>query len=191
MKKDLSYYSKLKYEMHIRYDDDDKSWFVSFSDLPGCLADGVTPLEAFRNAERVKNEWIKSALEEGWEVPEPSPQIEVSGRLTFRPSKSIHQRLVERAEAEGISINKLLTIFAVQGLERDDAKEVIKKAADEQIKKCMVLSTTALDLYSLQPFVEKASWNQVQKPMSQWQNPLIIQTKGDKEHEGYKGPNNN
>ncbi len=181
MKKDLLYYLKLKYEMRMRYDADDKAWFVSFSDLPGCLADGATPSEALRNAERVKKEWIKSALEEGWEISEPSPQIEVSGRLTFRPPKSIHQRIIERAEAEGVSINQLVTTFVVQGLERADAKEVIKKAADEQISRC-ITPTAVSEWYSLQS-LGRDSW---QKSKSQWLQARTIQTKGAKEHEGYK-----
>lgn len=184
MKKDLSYYQKLNYEMHIRYDADDKAWFVSFSDLPGCLADGATPPEALRNAERVKKEWIKSALEEGWEVPEPAPQIEASGRLTFRPPKSIHQRIIERAKTEGVSINQLVTAFVVQGLERVDAKEAIKKAADEQISRT-VTSVDASEWYTVQPL----RGNVWQDSSSQWQQyASTTQKKGAKEHEGNNEP---
>lgn len=140
MKKALAYYLELKYDLRMTYDEDDKAWFVSFPDLPGCLADGDTPPEALKNAARVKKEWIRSALEEGWEVPEPAPPIEVSGRLTFRPPKTIHKRLIERAGEEGVSLNQLLTTYAVQGLDCTDAKAAIKEAAVEQMGKYTAVS---------------------------------------------------
>lgn len=56
------------------YDHDDKAWFASFPDLPGCIADGATELEALRNAKRVKKAWIKSATEEGWKMPGTPPR---------------------------------------------------------------------------------------------------------------------
>nr|WP_290461426.1 hypothetical protein [Acutalibacter muris] len=39
------------------------------------MADGTTMLEAVKNAERVINEWIETALELGRPVPEPKGRL--------------------------------------------------------------------------------------------------------------------
>jgi predicted RNase H-like HicB family nuclease len=46
-------------------------------ELPGCVADGPTRLEAIANAEIVISEWLDTARELGRTVPEPK------GRLLF------------------------------------------------------------------------------------------------------------
>ena len=38
-------------------------------DLPGCMADGKTYVEAISNADKIISEWIETALELGREVP--------------------------------------------------------------------------------------------------------------------------
>ena len=49
-----------------------------FSELPGCMADGITREEALAKAEVViKKEWIETAKELGREIPAPK------GRLLF------------------------------------------------------------------------------------------------------------
>ena len=40
--------------------------------LPGCMADGRTPNEAFENVKNVITEWIDTAKAAGREIPEPS-----------------------------------------------------------------------------------------------------------------------
>lgn len=46
-------------------------------DLPGCMSDGATPEEAFRNAQDAITSWIEAAHEFGRSVPAPtSPELE-------------------------------------------------------------------------------------------------------------------
>lgn len=49
---------------------------MTVPDLPGCMADGETPNEAFENAKNVIGEWIDTAKAAGRKIPEASFGIE-------------------------------------------------------------------------------------------------------------------
>lgn len=66
-----------KYEMIVFWSHDDSCYIVDVPELPGCMADGKTAVEALKNAEKVIAEWIETAQELGREIPQPK------GRLTY------------------------------------------------------------------------------------------------------------
>lgn len=116
--KDIQYYKELNYKMILEFDPVDEVYFVKFPDLPGCIAHGSTPREAVDVALEVKGEWLETAIETGWAIPEPSLPLETSGRVTLRIPKSIHQKIIDRAEQEGVSQNQLILTYVAEGLER-------------------------------------------------------------------------
>ncbi|MFR5600912.1 MAG: type II toxin-antitoxin system HicB family antitoxin [Lachnospiraceae bacterium] len=66
-----------KYERIIFWSEEDQKWIVDVPELPGCMADGATPVEALEHAEQVIQEWIETATDLGREIPVPK------GRLRF------------------------------------------------------------------------------------------------------------
>jgi predicted RNase H-like HicB family nuclease len=66
---------KFKYELIIYWSKNDESYIVEVPELPGCMADGHTYLEAVKNVELVIEEWIETALSLGREVPEPRGKL--------------------------------------------------------------------------------------------------------------------
>ncbi len=64
-----------KYERIMYWSEDDKSWLIEVPELPGCMADGRTPMEALENAEIIISEWIETAKEVGREIPEPKGRL--------------------------------------------------------------------------------------------------------------------
>ena len=70
--KTLNDYMAISYRMEIVEDKDEGGFVVSYPDLPGCMADGRTPNEAFENVKNVIQEWIDTAKAAGREIPEPS-----------------------------------------------------------------------------------------------------------------------
>ena len=66
-----------KYEVIIYWSKDDQSFIAEVPELPGCAADGVTYQEALANVETVIQEWIETAKDIGYSIPEPK------GRLAF------------------------------------------------------------------------------------------------------------
>ena len=65
------------YEVIMYWSKDDNAFITEVPELPGCMADGKTRLEAIENTEKIIKEWIETALEDGEDIPEPK------GRLAY------------------------------------------------------------------------------------------------------------
>jgi predicted RNase H-like HicB family nuclease len=63
--------------MIVWWSDEDAAYVVEVPELPGCLAHGATRQDALRNAEDAIRFWIKTAQEDGLEIPQPR------GRLVY------------------------------------------------------------------------------------------------------------
>lgn len=63
--------SKYRYEIVLYWSDEDQAYIAEVPELAGCAADGPTYQEAISNVEVIIDEWIETALEKGWSVPEP------------------------------------------------------------------------------------------------------------------------
>lgn len=66
-----------QYEIIIYWDKTDKIFVVDVPELPGCMAHGKSKKEAIENVEKAVDFWIKTAKEDGVQIPEPK------GRLIF------------------------------------------------------------------------------------------------------------
>ncbi len=85
-------------------------FLVEVPDLPGCVTAGETEMEALENLPEAMAAWFESALEHGDPIPEPTrvpTGPTTSGKLLVRMPRSLHARLIERAEQEGVSANQL------------------------------------------------------------------------------------
>ena len=61
----------MNYCVVLKYSQDDKCYIISVPDLPGCMADGESPNEAYENAKIVIREWIETAQAAGRTIPKP------------------------------------------------------------------------------------------------------------------------
>ena len=95
--------------------DEGGGWLASFPDLPGCMGDGATPEAAITDAYEAAAAWLAVAQAQGDAIPQPSAGGE-SGRFVARLPKSLHTRLVARAEQEGVSMNTLVVSLIAQGV---------------------------------------------------------------------------
>ena len=95
--------------------DEGGGWLASFPDLPGCMGDGATPEAAIADAYEAAAAWLTVAQTQGDAIPQPSAGGE-SGRFVARLPKSLHTRLVARAEQEGVSMNTLVVALIAQGV---------------------------------------------------------------------------
>jgi antitoxin HicB len=60
------------YSARIKYIAEDKTYFVEFPDLPGCLTEGNTLEEAKRNAKEALTGYLSSVFDRNLKIPEPS-----------------------------------------------------------------------------------------------------------------------
>ena len=64
-----------KYERIIYWSEEDSAFIVEVPELPGCMADCETVVDAIVNAEVIIREWIEVARERGQEIPEPKGKL--------------------------------------------------------------------------------------------------------------------
>lgn len=96
--------------------DEGGGYSISFPDLPGCWSDGATPEEAIANGRDALKSWLAVTREFGDEFP--TPFSAVSGRFVQRVPRSLHAQLIERAKAEGVSLNTLIVSLVSEGIGR-------------------------------------------------------------------------
>ncbi len=63
------------YEVILYWSNIDNAFIAEVPELPGCMADGKTRLEAIQNVEVIISEWIEIAKEDGEEIPVPKGKL--------------------------------------------------------------------------------------------------------------------
>lgn len=87
---------------------DDGSFFVKVKELEGCMSVGETRSEALTMIDDAMRAWLTAALEDGIGIPLPDAMQadRFSGKFALRLPKSLHCKLAESAEREGVSLNQ-------------------------------------------------------------------------------------
>ncbi|SEL92285.1 Predicted nuclease of the RNAse H fold, HicB family [Butyrivibrio sp. ob235] len=58
-----------RFSRTIFWSEKDHLYICIVNELPGCITDGNTPEEAVQNSEKIIEEWLETAREEGREIP--------------------------------------------------------------------------------------------------------------------------
>lgn len=103
----------MEYKMNVYpifVNEDSIEWSAEFPDLIGCVGGGSTPEEAVREAIASKEIYLEFLKEQGIPIPLPSREKNnlPSGRISLRISKSMHKRLLELSEEDGVSLNSYI-----------------------------------------------------------------------------------
>ncbi|MEH1837089.1 MAG: type II toxin-antitoxin system HicB family antitoxin [Nostoc sp.] len=106
-KPSLEYYLNLQYSLTL-YPDPEGGYVAQIKDLPGCITQGETLEETVANLNEARELWIETAYEAGDDIPLPSSNDSYSGKLLLRMPKSLHRRLAENSEGEGVSLNQYI-----------------------------------------------------------------------------------
>ncbi len=109
-KKPLEYYLNLQYPITI-YPDPEGGYVAQIKDLPGCLTQGETLEETMVNINEARELWIETAYEADDEISLPSTDETYSGKLLLRMPKSLHRRLAQKSEGEGVSLNQYIVFL--------------------------------------------------------------------------------
>ncbi len=130
-------YLKKPYRIVLEPDDQGVGYAVWVEELPGCISYGDTPEEALEMIREAMELWIETALEDGDPIPEPLATREYSGRFLVRVSPSLHRRLVELAQQEGVSLNALVNQILAQAVGYASAREKIREVVREEFTKVL------------------------------------------------------
>ncbi|MBI2830748.1 MAG: type II toxin-antitoxin system HicB family antitoxin [Chloroflexi bacterium] len=106
-KKSLEYYLGLPYTITLKRGTGDgkEYWMARVVELPHCMTHGATPGEALRDIEDAKREWLKSNLDAGLTIPEPT---RFTGQYHLRMPPSLHEALALKSESEDVSLNQFM-----------------------------------------------------------------------------------
>ncbi|MFC2020598.1 toxin-antitoxin system HicB family antitoxin [Chloroflexota bacterium] len=139
--KPVEYYLDLDYPV-TSYKAPEGGFVMEIEDLPGCLSEGETLIEAYDRIEDVKRDWIEIAYEDGQEIPLPRTENEYSGKFMVRIAKYLHRDLADLALKEGVSLNQMVQTLLSSAISVDKQnstnKEIISKL--DTIERQLVLN---------------------------------------------------
>ena len=133
-------YLQAPYSRTLIPDAETATYTAKIAEFPGCVAQGGTPEEAYRNLEAAAESWIEELLGMGQQVPEPAAGNQYSGRVALRLPRSLHRNAAQLAEREGTSLNQFL-VSAI-------AEKVGAKSSVEQMLKRMDQKTSEIAGYA-------------------------------------------
>lgn len=98
----------IKYKVDISWSDEDRCYVARVPELPGCMTDGSTLLEAAANAQQAIQSYLESLDSQGKPFPNPIASKRFSGKIPLRIDPDLHRDLAIRAHAGGESLNKFI-----------------------------------------------------------------------------------
>lgn len=134
-RRDLKFYLTLRYPITM-HSDPDGGYVAEIDELPGCMTQAETLDEALKAIEDARQLWIKTAYEEGQDIPLPRDIEEYSGKFMVRIPRSLHRNLIRAAKREGVSLNQYVTSLLAAGVQGD----VIKEKMDAVLSRMQLLS---------------------------------------------------
>src|SRR3990172_7837794 len=142
--KDVAAYLNAPYVRMIITNADEGGYLAEVLELPGCISEGETPEEAFRNVDEAMAGWITAALDMKRPIPDPVGDNEYSGHLPLRISSELHRFAALRALQEGTSLNQwiakaIATQLAKANLADELADQVATKVAERVRLSAMTL----------------------------------------------------
>jgi len=73
-----------QYKIILYWSQEDEAFIAEVPELPGCLADGETYMDALKNVEVIIQEWIETATELGRKIPEPKGKLVLTQPTTLK-----------------------------------------------------------------------------------------------------------
>ncbi len=105
-----------KYSFNITWSEADQNYVAlcpAFPDLSGL---GETPEAAIAELQVVLDAAIEIYQAEGWPLPGEVQSTQPSGKFALRLPKTLHARLAQRADLDGVSLNTLIVTLLAEGL---------------------------------------------------------------------------
>lgn len=117
-RRELEYYLNLRYPVTI-HPDPESGFVAEIEELPGCMTQAETLDEIFKAMEEARQLWIKTAYDEGQDIPLPRDMAKYTGKFVVRIPRGLHRDLVRAAKLEGVSLNQYVTSLLATGVSRD------------------------------------------------------------------------
>lgn len=115
-----------EFKMYQAQAEDHIFWVAESKVLNGCVVQADTPQEAYNNLELAEEDWIETAKELGWNIPDASiHELKLySGKVALRISPMVHRDAAKYADEQGISLNQYFNNAIIAYNERSRHSEV-------------------------------------------------------------------
>ncbi len=117
-RKDIEYYLSLRYPVTV-HPDPEGGFVAEIEELHGCMTQAETLDEVFKAIEDARQLWIKTAYNEGQDIPLPRDMEQYTGKFLVRIPRSLHHALARAAKREGVSLNQYVTSLLAAGVSGD------------------------------------------------------------------------
>jgi predicted RNase H-like HicB family nuclease len=107
-----------KYSTIVQWSEADGAFIATVPEFPHLSSFGDTSQQAVDELRGVIDDAVDILEQEGGDLPAPQELPQSSGQFRVRLPRSLHQRLVERARIEDVSLNQLVVAMVAEGLGR-------------------------------------------------------------------------
>jgi len=114
-REELEYYLSLRYPVTI-HPDPEGGFVGEIEELSGCMTQAETLDEIFQAVEDARQLWIKTAYDEGQDIPLPRDMEKYTGKFVVRIPRGLHRDLTRAAKREGVSLNQYVTSLLSAGV---------------------------------------------------------------------------
>lgn len=105
-----------KYSSNVFWSEGDARYVAICPEFPGLSGVADTSEQALKELHVALDLAIEVYQEDATALPEPIVQPAESGKVLVRMPKSMHRKLLQRAEREGVSLNTLIVATLAEGL---------------------------------------------------------------------------
>ena len=157
MKKDLTYYMKLKYKIEIIPIPKNRGGGFEAS-IPqlgsyAFVGQSETAEEALKDLEETKKENFEEYIEKGIEIPEPEePKREFRGDFLLRMPTFLHESLYAGAKENNVSLNQYINYLLTSNLQIHQIGLLVTQCFDYFWKNMWDISSTAMEIEEDIPF---------------------------------------
>ena len=121
----LARYLSAPYVRMIIPNAEEGGYLAEVLELPGCITDGDTLEEVYRNLEDAMAGWLEASLANGRPIPDPVGDREYSGHFPLRMSTELHRVAALRAMQEGVSLNQWIAGAIGEKVAKEDLADAL------------------------------------------------------------------
>jgi predicted RNase H-like HicB family nuclease len=161
-----------KYSVRLIWSDADESYVARIPEFPGLSAFGDTPEEALAEARIAAEAFIEDMQEDDEVLPEHKVLQEYGGKIHLRLPRSLHGKLVQDAEDDGVSLNQhILHLLSGRSAEIKTIKSFQEHilSMQNQVMSVYIGSRDRIDEKYKQPIITETSgmWHEMPEKLKQ------------------------
>ncbi len=121
----------LKYSITLKWSDEDGGFIAIVPELSGLSAFGETQEEAVAELQVAAEAYLESLREAEETIPAPEKIVPFSGQIRVRMPRSLHARLSQASENEGVSLNTYIVSLLSEGRAQKQNSDLYSKLLGE------------------------------------------------------------